>query len=719
MNEALLRLAAAAGIEHGYWDGLGVWRGLAEPAATALLTALGFDPTRDFDVQVRSLEDAAYTRPLPAALVVRSETALTLSLALALESREQTIPWQLTLESGERHCGEFLPAQLTDERESGGVKYGRFSLTIDRLVPTGYHRFELVSLGCATALIVVPARCFIQEELAAGRRVWGLAVQLYTLRSARNWGIGDFTDLARLASMAGRTGAALIGLNPLHARHLARPGEASPYAPSSRLFLDVLYLDVEAIADYALCDAAISAVTDPAFQLRLAAAREAPLVNYAAVAGLKLPILELMYRRFRVFLADPAHAEDQRGRSFRAFIERGGEALARCVEFDAVSLTLQESTGSLPGWREWPPELRDPANPALARLLEGAAERIGFLNYLQWQAALQLEFAAVAARNAGMAIGLYRDLAVGPADDGAATWSDQELIASGVSVGAPPDMLNRQGQNWGTPPWNPRVLERREFRPFAALLAANMQCAGALRIDHVMALTRLFWIPAGMKGADGDYVRNPLESLAGIVALESERNRCMVIGEDLGAVPDGLRERLHELGFLSYRVQIFERHWQGDGSFKRPWEYPAQALATVATHDMPTIAEYWRGGDIGRRAALGLYPEPGMREQEEARRAAERPGILALLGELGLSPADTSDTGQITEALHTAIAKTNSMLAVVQLDDLLGEVEPVNIPGTYLEYPNWRRKLSRSIEEIEGDPRLARLAEIMRNAGRA
>jgi 4-alpha-glucanotransferase len=246
-----------------------------------------------------------------------------------------------------------------------------------------------------------------------------------------------------------------------------------------------------------------------------------------------------------------------------------------------------------------------------------------------------------------------------------------------------------------------------------------MREAGALRIDHVMALTRLFWIPQGMNGTDGGYVRYPLDELAAIVALESTRHRCMVIGEDLGSVPEGLRARLRDWGFLSYRVMVYERHWRGDGRFCLPDEYPPQSLAIVATHDMPTMTEYWRGDDIARRAALGMYPGEQQREEDAARRHAERADLLRLLGEIGLSPADPSAAGDVVGSLHAAIARTRSMLAVVQLDDLIGETEPVNIPGTHREYPNWRRKLALPIEEIVRHEQWSRLTAVMREAGRS
>ncbi|MGB8339692.1 MAG: 4-alpha-glucanotransferase [Burkholderiales bacterium] len=718
MNEALMRLAGMAGIENGYWDGLGGRRDLQEPTAAALLAALDFNLSDDANAQCRSLADQAFLFPLPPCVVIRLGAPMALVMALPSQQRDETIAWELVLESGERSDGEFVPARLTqvDEREIDGVRYSRFSLPLGADVPSGYHQFRLPSLACATTLIVGPARCFIPAALVSGTRRWGLAIQLYTLRSSRNWGIGDFGDLAALATAAGHAGTAFIGLNPLHARHLARPDEASPYSPSSRLFLDPVYIDVEAVEELSTCPDAIAAIASSEFQAQVAKARIERLVDYPAVAALKLTILERLFRCFQQRATEPDNA---RAIDFRTFKQYGSEPLARFAEFEALRLHLLESTGSVSEWREWPQEFRDPEGAGLVRFRRDAAERIEFQIYLQWVAAEQLQNAARSASVAGMSIGLYRDLAVGAAEDSAETWSEQYLFARGISVGAPPDMLNRQGQTWGLPPWNPRTLARQGYAPFRRLLSANMRNAGALRIDHVMALTRLFWIPKGMNGADGGYVRNAFEELAVIVALESERNRCMVIGEDLGSVPDGFRSRLHDGGFLSYRVMVYERHWHGDGRFCHPEEYPPQSLATVATHDMPTITEYWRGDDIARRAQLGIYPGPQQRDEDAARRHDERAGILRLLGEVGLSPADPSDARDVVGALHSAVARTRSMLAVVQLDDLVGESEPVNIPGTHREYPNWRRKLSLPIEEIFSDERWSQLAAVMREAGRS
>jgi (1->4)-alpha-D-glucan 1-alpha-D-glucosylmutase len=717
MNEALWRLATAAGIEERYWDGLGVQRELGEPTAVALLGALGIDAGTDAAAVAHALADETFLTPLPPAVVIRAAAA-TVTLALPQTRRDETIVWELALENGGRRTGELVAAQLQqlDTREIDGRHYGCFRLPLPDNLPLGYHRLRLPALAAETTLIVTPARCYIAPALQQGGRCWGFALQLYTLRSARNWGIGDFSDLAVLAAAAGRAGASFIGLNPLHARHLVKPDEASPYAPSSRLFLDPLYIDVEAVAEFADCAPARAVVDGAAFQGQLAAARQTTLVDYAAVTALKLPLLEQLFAHFQQLRSGSGSA---RAAAFEEFKRAGGAALARFAEFEALRLHLQAGGSQTVDWRSWPPALRDPASAALTQFRREYAERIDFQIYLQWIAAAQLGDAAAAARSGGMPLGLYCDLAVGAAHDSAETWSEQALFAHDVSVGAPPDLLNRQGQTWGLPPWNPRVLAQQAYAPLRRLLAANMRAAGALRIDHVMALTRLFWIPAGKSGADGGYVRNPFEALAAIVALESARNRCMVIGEDLGSVPDGLRARLHELGLLSYRVLIYERHWQGDGSFCRPEQYPPQSLATVATHDMPTLTEFWRGDDIGRRDALGMFPSPQQRDEEAARRDGERAGLLRLLGDLGLSPADPHNAADVVAALHGAIARTASMLAAVQLDDLIGEATPVNIPGTYREYPNWRRKLALPLEEILADQRWFELAALMRAAGRS
>jgi len=718
MDDTLRRLATLAGIEEGYWDALGTRRELTEATACALLAALGVNTGSDRAADVQALEIEPWIKPLRAVVCVAAEQPLTLEVVLETARAAEPVAWQLILESGVIIAGIAQPEAGGDDcvRVIDGRPRVRCQMRIDlnHALAAGYHRLELPELGAACSVIAAPARCHTPPALADGGRCFGIAVQLYGLRSRRNWGIGDFSDLAEFARSVAGGGGALIGVNPLHARHLVHPAEASPYAPSSRLMIDPIYLDVEAIADFAWCAPARTLVASDEFQQRIADARATPLVDHAAVTALKLTVLRLLYASFsarRSAALDPTRSAD-----FDAFVAAGGADLAAFASFEALRLS-RAADGVAQPWRNWPIDWQHRDSAALGAFRRSHADDVEFQLYLQWQADAQLAEATATARAGGMQIGLYRDLAVGAADDGAETWANGALVAAGISVGAPPDLLNRQGQDWGLPPWNPRELEARAYVPFANLIGANMRHAGALRIDHVMALTRLFWIPAGQHGDSGAYVRQAFEVLTSVLALESVRHKCLVIGEDLGSVPEGLREALAARGLLSYRVLIFERHWAGDGHFKRPHEYPHQALATVVTHDMPTIADYWAGGDIPRRDALGLFPTSELASAEAARRADERERLLALLAELGLRPADP-DPVNLTQALHAVVAESNAMLAVVQFDDIAGEVEPANIPGTYHEYPNWRRKVSLYIEDLACDPRWLALVRTMREAGR-
>lgn len=716
MDETLARLADAAGIEAGYWDGLGTRRDLGEATARALLVALGHDTTHA-DQALAALLAARWRDCLAPTVCVQAGSTFDIPCNLALDTVPDRLAWRIDREDGSVHVGEGALERDTDagEHPVAGVAHGRFRLRVvlPQSLPAGYHGLHLPARAARCALLARPARAFLPAALEQGARRWGLAVQVYALRSRRNWGMGDFTDLATLVRLCAAAGADLVGVNPLHARHLARPEEASPYAPSSRLALDPLYLDVERAAGYAESEEARALVATADFQVRLAAARATELVDHAAVAALKLPVLAAAHRTLR------SHAGLAASRAALAvFVAAAAPALHAHALFEAIRLWRRERDGAVDGWRHWGDAWQGPGAPATRAFAAAHPERVEFQYYLQWQAEQQLAAVAALGREGGMATGLYRDLAVGASDDGAECWAADGLVAPGTSVGAPPDLLNREGQDWGLPPWNPGVLATRGYAPFAALLAANMRHAGALRIDHVMALTRLFWIPHGLKGDAGGYLRYDLEAMAAVVLIESQRARCLVIGEDLGSVPDGFREALAVRGFLSYRVLLFERHWSGDGSFKRPWEYPAQALATAVTHDMATIADYWDGGDIPRRAALGLFPEEALAAAEAERRAHEREGLRALAAACGV-PLTGEQPADIIGALHDVVARTSAMLAVVQLDDVAAEREPINIPGTWREYPNWRRKLSLALEDLADDARWCELVARMHAAGRA
>ena len=522
------------------------------------------------------------------------------------------------------------------------------------------------------------------------------------MRSARNWGIGDFTDLRDLLAWAGRIGAAAIGVNPLHALFLDDPAHISPYSPSSRYFFNPLYLDVEAIDDLAFSTEARALVRSAAFQEELAAARAAELVDYRAVTKLKRGVIEMIHRTFRT--RGGADAALRRG-ALAAFRQKHGDPLQRFAIFQALREQRGADELAQRDWRRWPSELRDPSSPAVAAFAKAHEAEVEFFAYLQWQAELQLAACVESAHMADLPIGLYLDLAVGTDAAGADAWAAPHLVASGATIGAPPDIWNRRGQNWGLPPLNAAALRAHGFQPFAELLRANMRWAGALRIDHVLGLMRLFWIPEGGTPADGAYVAYPFDELIAVVALESQRSRCLVIGEDLGTLPDGFQTAMREAGLLSYCLLYFER--DASGRYKPPADYPVDALVSVSTHDLPTVWGFWSRRDLDEKERVGAYPDATFATAARGARKEEIEGLItALLRERLIRPGQPRGAVPL-ESILRFVARTPSRLLMVGLEDLLGVEDQANLPGTIDEHPNWRRRLPMDLAAIMADERIA------------
>jgi (1->4)-alpha-D-glucan 1-alpha-D-glucosylmutase len=716
MNEhraATERLCARLGIATGYHDVFGQWREVPHQSLVALLAELDVDAgTLERALAAEAaLHAAAVQAVLPPVIrVAPAATPWILPARLAAPVAGQRLAWRLTLEDGARHEGEAAVA-------SGGEPDCRLEIPLG--LPPGYHRIELFDPArrpgfLADALVLAaPDRCHLPPLLAEGPGVWGPAIQLYAMRSARNWGIGDFGDLARLAAQWAARGAGIIGLNPLHALFPHNPAHASPYSPSSRLRLNVLYLDVEAIEDFAECAEAQRAVNAPAFQARLAALRALPLVDYPGVARAKFGVLETLYAHFR---ERHVRGASERARAFRAFQSRQGEALRRHALCEALQERFHRDDPAVWGWPAWPAEFRDPASGEVARFCAANLERVEYFEYLQWQAEVQLEHAAAQCRAQGMAVGLYLDLAVSVDRAGSDTWGQRQSFALGASVGAPLDDFNLKGQNWGLPPLRPDRLRAGRYALFTQALREAMRHAGAVRIDHVMGLMRLFWIPPGASALEGGYVHYAFDELLAIVALESQRNHCLVIGEDLGTVPDEVRTALAAAGVLSYRLLYFER--AADGEFKVPAEYPREALVAASTHDLPTLAAWWSGADLALRASLALYPDERLRDRQREARDADRHRLMRALGREHLLPAGwTADAAapagrapELALAVQDYLARSPARVLMIQLEDVLGVAEQANLPGTTVEHPNWRRKLPLSIEQMADDARIAACA---------
>lgn len=541
------------------------------------------------------------------------------------------------------------------------------------------------------------AACAMPDWLA-GAPTWGLFCQLYELRSGASWGIGDFGDLARLAQVAGAAGADFLGINPVHALFLAQPDRASPFMPSNRRFLNPLYIAMDNLPGRTRPDKAA-----------LAAVEAAELVDYAAVAALKLKGLRAVFARA------PFDEERFPEASFEAFRADGGAALERHALFETLSLDMA-AKGHGAGWRGWPEAFHHADTPAVSAFAKRHEIEVRFHTWLQWIAHCQLDRAQEAAHAAGMRIGLYLDLAVGEAMDGSATWGTPGLTLEGVVVGAPPDVFSQDGQVWDLAALNPVTLAATDYAPLRALIKAQLDHAGALRIDHAMVLRQLFLSPEGRPASEGTHMAYPFAEMLRVVAEESRSHGAVMIGEDLGFVPDGFRETMQASNILAYRILYFEQAW---GMFVRAETWPEQALACISTHDLPTLAGWWTGEDIGLRRKFGLI-DAALAAEQAQRRAEERVALVNAFIDGGELPPDARDgvaealPPRVLEAAYRFLGATPSRLAGVRLADLVGPVAQTNVPGTLDEHPNWRRRSPVLIEDIAANPCFGAVTAAMR-----
>ncbi len=731
MPDLILRLAELAGVRAAYRDAWGAERRVSQETLRAVLAAMGLATDTEAAIahEIAALEAETWRALLPPAVVVRAGDAPpNVPLALPERLNAGRILWSLSGE-GARADGGAAPQTLAllESVGTGEHRHRRLALPLAKLAP-GYYSLSVAAgyESAETSLIVVPSRAFLPPSLAEGRRAWGVTAQVYSLRSARDWGMGDLGDLADLAELAAAKGAAVLGINPLHALFPAEPRHISPYSPSTRLFLNPLYLDVAAIPDFVHAPEAQACVASPEFSAALARARAGALIDHAAIAALKQPVFALLYNSFAAAHLGPGDtARTGRGAEFRRFQQDGGDALRDYGRFNALCERFHgEGCAS---WQEWPEPFRRANSDAVQSFAAEHEASVELHHYLEWESCRQLADASARGSEAGLGIGLYRDLAVGVDPSGAEAWADPDLLAAGATVGAPPDLLNLKGQDWGLAPPGPVALRRRGYAPFIAALRANMRHAGLLRIDHAMALMQLYWVPRGAPPDRGAYVAYPFQDLLGIVALESMRSRCAVVGEDLGTVPEGFSRTLNEAGILSYRLLMFER--EPDERFRAPRNYPRAAAATFSSHDLPTLRGFWLGTDLGWRRALDLYPDPAAAKHDAAQRRQDRRRLLDALCAEGLLGADAArrflpqDDApvfgvELAVAVHRFLGRTKSALALMQIEDAVGEAEQANIPGTVDEHPNWRRRLPRPLEALARDADFARLAAALDGARR-
>ena len=672
---ALRELADRVGILPEYVEQTGRYvRRTSDRTRESLLSVMGLDAPTEQAARawLAELEHEERTRIVEPVRVVKwhAKKGLRLEIQLPVGCDQRDILAVITKESGE-------------EIVSRGTQLPQ--------LPIGYHQVE-VHVGeylAKQTLIVVPETCLQPKDvLGKDGRVMGIVANLYSVRRERDWGIGDFTTFTQLIEWGASRKAEFVGVNPLHAL-FNRGMDVSPYSPVSRLFRNHIYIDVEAVPELASSPAARAHLAKPEVQATLRRLRETGFVDYDGVVELKERVLRDLHRTFRA----TAGSAQKRATEYADFVKSREPELTR----HATWMAIAESAG-VPDWRVWPEAMRDPDSPAVAAFAAANAERIDFHRWLQFETDRQLEYVAERARTAGMRIGAYTDLAIGTSPAGSDTWGDHALFCSDASVGAPPDQYSSTGQLWGLPPINPRVLREEGYRYWTLLLRRAFDHAGALRIDHAIGLFRTFWIPNGGTGKDGAYVRFPTPDLLGILALESVRHDALVVGEDLGTVPKEVPPTLKKWGILSSKILYFEHDAKG---FKPEKSYPPLALTTVNTHDMAPIAGWWEGRDLEIRARVGT-----LRTAAEIRRAKRERHLArqALLDRLKLQRNGESEDEfllKLASAAHAFLCRTPSVLVGQSLDDLIGERDPVNVPGVGQEqYPNWRRKTSITVEEM-------------------
>ncbi len=693
IEDELHRLAALAGVACRYRDAYG--KDVDSPAdgLRAVLASLGYEVATDRELK-GSLAWAGEQRRrlLRATLPVEAGSVVRVDLQ-GVDGG--SVDWRVTLEDG-----------VTREGRAAVQSDGAGAFFAPEPFPEGYHRLHVAAAGrsAEATVIAAPAHCFLPKAFEGEGRGFGVTAQIYGLRSPDNFGIGDFSDVARLADGAGRLGAAFLGLSPVHALFPSDRGKISPYSPSSRLFIDPLYVDPRQVPGFAAGPAA-PLLNAAAMAQRLEGLRAAPLVDHRAVWALKREVLDALWLSF-------IHSGTGAFETFRA---EGGEALELHATFEALSESFAAEGRHWIG--EWPDAYRDVHGQAVRRFQEDQPRRIAFHAWLQWLADAQLAAAQARSLDAGMAIGLYRDLAVGVDAGGAEMWARPDWFMPGVAIGAPPDPLGPDGQNWGLPPFNPKTLEEQGLQAFRALLSANMRHAGAIRIDHAFQLQRLFVIPEGRPAADGAYVVYPFETMLAAVRLESHRARAVVIAEDLGTAPEGFSDAIMRSDLLSYRILSFER--EDGGGFKPPSAYPRKALAAVATHDLPTFAGWWQCRDTGLRESQGAAT-PAQAQAERADRASDIAHFMQAVANDGLTPSAAVPREPPFAEASRYLARSPAMLLALQLEDVLGDTNQANVPGPDRGHPNWKRKLTRTVDGIlaPGGP-LAEASAAMVAEGRA
>jgi 4-alpha-glucanotransferase len=723
-EEALQRASSLFGIQPDYWDIFGQQHFATAEAKRLVLQSMGV-PGPDLEALNRAILERAqeeWGRLVPPVLVLLlSDESIPIQVPVSKVNGGVTVTF--LWEGGGSTVREYSlePLSAGPTRRIADQDFVQKDLPLPREARLGYHRMKVEGSDIPAAegdLILCPDRAYEPEFLERGGKAAGVAISVYGLRSARNWGCGDFTDLRNFTSWAAsHLDVSFIALNPLHCIPNRQPYNTSPYLPNCSFYRNGIYLDVESVPDVKNSAAAQMILKGERLQRQLEELRQSEFVEYEKVWALKRKMLK---QGFRHFLRAEYRTNSARAADFAEYVSREGQLLERFALYCAVDEVLHKQDRDLWIWPQWPAAFQDPDSGEVCDFRARHWRLILFYQYVQWQLEEQLEACQVHAKQAGLAVGLYHDLALATDKCGSDLWALRPFYVEGCRVGSPPDDFSPSGQDWAFPPPNSLRHWRDGYRLFAESIRKNIKHGGALRIDHVMRFFRLFWIPGQQDATQGLYVKERADDLVRILALESVRSQVLVIGEDLGTVEPYIREALADYHVLSYRLLYFEKN--KDGSFKLPNVYPRQSLASVSTHDLPTLSGFWQNRDIEARRDAGVLPDEESFQRQVRERGAEKQRMLDAFHHLRLLPdsfpRDQAQIPSFTGELHNAavgfLASTNSKLMVLNGEDLFKETDQQNLPGTTEQYPNWRHKMLYAIEELHSNEQALACAEMFR-----
>lgn len=728
-ESALEEAAKLWGIDLWYWDIFGKKHSASPGVIGAILQSLGVaaGTLEELNAAIETKLRTEWSEVLPTVEVVGRQPTVPAWVNLPDSAKNEPLlvvfSWEEGGEVAYTHSGGAL--EVLGHMQIGDDRYSRCRVPLPSDTPFGYHRMRVeigvpgsATISAETQLVVTPDRAYQPPEISGDGRRAGIGASLYGVRSRRNWGCGDFTDLQALSKWAAdELHCSFVALNPLHIIANRLPFNASPYLPISAFFKNFLYIDIERLPEFHRSPLAQRCFAREDVQERIHRMRLDDLVDYEGLAQLKTGFLALCFLSFRMEMKQGT----ARGQAFEAWVAEQGDLLEGYTTFCALDRVQHRQNRDVWIWQDWQEAFRDPDSPEVSVFASRRKNLRLFYAWVQWLAFQQLEEAGAAAKEAGLSIGLYHDLALATDNCGADVWKQREFYVTGCRVGAPPDDFSPEGQDWSFPP--PNFLEHRRtgYALFRETLRRNMHAGGALRIDHVMRFFRLYWIPAGFNASEGTYVRDFSEDLIRILALESVRNQVLVVGEDLGTVEPATRKTLNRFGILSYRLFYFERGEEGEMNL--PEQYPMDALVATSTHDLPTIAGSWIGRDIEARDYAGLLPDHSVYEQQWANRRELRQSILDALFAEGLMPdyytRRASDIPEFTGELHNAVvgylARTPAKLLQLNQEDLTKQLDQQNLPGSTWQYPNWRRKMSCYLEDLGSDPLVTGSAAMFRH----